>query len=604
MLPLAFLDAQFTSELYFSPIFRPGSISPPNDTSVKTSLPPATIGQSQEPKISQDHQKIWAWNQNLPEAINACAHDLISAQTNQQPDFPAICSWDGNLTYAELDNLSSCLGEYLSSRGIGPEVIVPLCFEKSLWAVVSLLAVLKAGGAFVLLDVSQPVARLESITQQTKAKFAMSSTQHNEICKTLVDDVLVVNATSISGLEFGSYCPSSPATPHNAAYIIFTSGSSGQPKGVVIEHSQLSTSSTKTGKAMDFESRPRVLQFASYAFDACILEIMTTLIFGGTVCIPSEWERNNSVADAMKNMEVTCALFTPSLLGNLNIEDVPTLKTLIIGGESIPPSMVELWAPKLRVILAYGPTECSVVCFISDASQHKPAPAEIGTSIGSRAWIVKEDNYNELAEVGSTGELLIEGPILARGYLNDVAKTAAQFIQNPAWMVQDQGIQSQCRLYRTGDLATYQDNGTVCYAGRIDGQVKIRGQRLEIGEVERQLYDSLCAIEAAEPEHCLVEAVTPAGSETSTMLVAFVCLNGLESIGNLHWDNDNDSIPMMSDSERESFSSIASNIEARMRLALPAYAVPSIYIPLRQIPLAISGKADRKRLRKRFLGCR
>jgi amino acid adenylation domain-containing protein len=434
---------------------------------MNTPLPLAPIGQTQESKISQDHQKICEWNHNLPEAINACAHDLIKTQANQQPDLPAICSWDGDLTYAELDILSSRLADYLSSRKIGPEVIVPLFFEKSLWTVVSLLAVLKAGGAFVLLDPSQPAGRLESIVRQTKAKFALSSTQHNETCNALVDEVFVVNAKSIAGLEFGLNGSFSFASPQNAAYIIFTSGSTGQPKEVVIEHSQLSTSSTKSGHSMGFESRPRVLQFASYAFDACILEIMTTLIFGGTICIPSEWERKNSVVDAMRNMAVTCALFTPSLLGNLNIENVPTLNTLILGGESIPPSLIEFWMSRLRVILAYGPTECCVVCFLSDASNHKPPPAEIGVSVGSCSWIVKEDNYNELAEIGAVGELLIEGPILARGYLNDATKTDAQFVQNPAWMSQSQirGIRSQCRLYRTGDLARYQDDGTVCYAG-------------------------------------------------------------------------------------------------------------------------------------------
>jgi amino acid adenylation domain-containing protein len=502
---------------------------------------------------------------------------------------------DGDLTYAELDALSSRLANYLASRGVGPEVNVPVCFEKSMWTVVSALAVLKAGGSFVLLDISLPVARLKSIILQTNAKFALSSAQYRDTCNTLIDEVFVVCSTSIFGPELGRHCSS--VGPHNAAYIIFTSGSTGQPKGVVIEHSQLSTSSTKSGQAMGFESRPRVLQFASYAFDACILEIMTTLIFGGTVCIPSEWERKNDLVDAMRKMEVTCALFTPSLLGNLNIENVTTLDTLILGGESIPPSLVDFWALRLRVILAYGPTECCVVCFISDASQHKPAAAEVGLPIGCRAWIVKEDNYNELAEIGSPGELLIEGPILARGYLNDVAKTNSQFIRNPTWMCRSQGGKKGARFYRTGDRARYNDNGTVCYVGRIDGQVKIRGQRLEVDEVERQLSNSFSEIGASTPEHLLVEAITPSGSNPLPILIACICCNGPESLGKVEWDDDNTPLPTTSDGEREALSSLVLKLEARLRLNLPVYAMPSFYIPLRRVPLTISGKTDRKRLR-------
>jgi non-ribosomal peptide synthetase component F len=148
------------------------------------------------------------------------------------------------------------LADYLSTRGIGPEVIVPLCFEKSLWAIVSLLAVLKAGGAFVLLDISQPVSRLESIIQQTEAKFAMSSTQYSETCQSLIDEAFVVNATIFSRLESRPKFSCSSVKPHNAAYIIFTSGSTGKPKGVVLEHLQLSTSCKKSGLTVGFKNRP------------------------------------------------------------------------------------------------------------------------------------------------------------------------------------------------------------------------------------------------------------------------------------------------------------------------------------------------------------
>jgi hypothetical protein len=300
----------------------------------------------------------------------------------------------------------------------------------------------------------------------------------------------------------------------------------------------------------------------------------------------------------MNRMGATCAFFAPSLLGNLNnVEAVTTLNTLILGGESIPPSLVEFWAPKLRLILAYGPTECCVICFTLDTSQYKPSAGDIGRAVGGRSWIVEKQDANVLAEIGEVGELLIEGPILARGYLNDLIKTDSQFIRNPAWMPADDHEQRHCRLYRTGDLVKYNKNGSVSFVGRADAQVKIRGQRLELGEVEMQLQRCASCHESGDVEHALVEVVVPAGRKSSPTLVAFLCLNSSESIGYLDWNRGDGAIPITSGVERQNFALLVAKVEGKMLLALPAYAVPTFYIPLRNIPLAISGKTDRKRLR-------
>jgi len=539
------------------------------------------------------HQQILSFKSKLPETIEVCAHHLIGTRTHQQPDSQAICSWDGNLTYAELDALSSRLANFLQIQGVGPEILVPIYSEKSLWAIVSLLAVLKAGGAFVLLDVSQPLDRLKLITGEAGATFALSSTEQYSNCKSLVERVFIVNAKSISQLEDSTAC-SSAVSPENAAYVIFTSGSSGVPKGVLIEHSQLSTSSTRHGDVMGFESRPRVFQFASYTFDACILEIMTTLIFGGTICVPSEDERRDGIADSMRRMKATCVFFTPSLLNNLDLAKVDTLSTLIVGGEAVPSSLIAFWAPKLRLILIYGPTECCVMCFVVDARPNT-RDGDLGRPVGCRAWAVKPDNYNTLAGPDEYAELLIEGPILSRGYLNDAVKTDAQFIHDLAWMPLGEGRQS--RLYRTGDLIKYKSDGTVCYQGRIDSQVKIRGQRLELGEVEKQLQRSLLEAEGMDSDHVIVDAFTPAGIQGSRMLIAFLCINGLDPNSCLQWDKYDNPLPISSRIERGRFSAIVSKVDKIMRLALPSYSIPSFYIPLSEVPLSIAGKSDRRRLR-------
>jgi acyl-CoA synthetase (AMP-forming)/AMP-acid ligase II/aryl carrier-like protein len=245
------------------------------------------------------------------------------------------------------------------------------------------------------------------------------------------------------------------------------------------------------------------------------------------------------------------------------------------------------------MILVYGPTECCVICFTADASQQDTFAGEIGRTVGARAWIVKQDNYNELAQIGETGELLIEGPLVGRGYLNDKAKTEQQFIQNPLWMV---GHQKQSRMYRTGDLAYYLDDGRVCYAGRIDNQVKIRGQRLELEEVESKLHDALAQIGKAGSKRAIVDAVIFSGL-SSKQLVAFVCPDESESIGSLDWHLDNGREINTTGTEQERFSILVSDLEEKLRLVLPIYAVPTVWIPLKSLPLTISRKADRRRLR-------
>ncbi|TVY83910.1 Nonribosomal peptide synthetase, partial [Lachnellula suecica] len=478
-----------------------------------------------------------------------------------------------------------------------PEVIVPLVFEKSKWAIVGLLGILKAGGTFLLLDPSQPIARLESIVQQTGATFALSSKTCIGTSKALVENAFIVDSETIPKLGSSQHCSS--ARSNTAAYLIFTSGSTGSPKGVIIENSQLSTTATNVGRHLGYDKHPRVFQFASYAFDACITDIFATLVYGGVLCIPSEWERNNAIIDAMRRMGVTNAKFTPSLASNLDFADVPMLDTLVLGGESAPSSLIEKWASKLRVILVYGPTECCVICFISDTSQHKPTPGEIGRPLSVAAWIVKQDDYNELANIGDIGELLVAGPVLGRGYLNDLDKTNRHFINHPAWMPLTDGpiVQTHHRMYRTGDLARYLENGSICYAGRIDNQVKIRGQRLELEEVENKLRDCLIDLNVAT-QQVVVEAVVLSGLK-SKQLVAFLCLRTPESHGFLDWETESPEGPAIrtSTTEQERFSAMVLNIESTMRTLLPNFAIPSIWVPLLSVPFAVSRKVDRKRLR-------
>ncbi|GFG01217.1 nonribosomal peptide synthetase 1 [Aspergillus udagawae] len=550
-------------------------------------------------RASSMFQESLDWNQKVPPAADTHVHCLIEAQATQHPELQAVCSWDGSLTYDELDKYSSQLASHLSVfHGVGPDVIVPLCFEKSVWTIVGLFAVLKAGGAFLLLDVSQPAGRLETIVRQTGATVGLSSTKCVNISEALVEETVVCDGNTLSALtkehvhKAKTECSCEDLS--NPAYLIFTSGSTGTPKGVVIEHSQLATTSTVTGRLLGYGHRSRVFQFASYAFDACITDIFATLAHGGTICIPSEWDRNNAIVESMNRMRVNNAKFTPSLAGTIAIETVPTLRTLVLGGEACPISFVEKWSAILQLILVYGPAECCVICFTTDASQRKTVPAEIGRPVGSRAWIVRQDDSNELADVGEVGELFIEGPLVGRGYLNRPAETKDKFICSPGWMPTHL-MNPQSRFYRTGDLAKCLKDGTVVYVGRIDNQVKIRGQRLELEEVEKNAHDCLVSIQDVESKRIVVEAIA-SSNLISKQLVAFVQSTG--SFGFLDWETP-ECLPAICTSSftQQQFAAAVHKIESAMKQVLPVYAIPSIWIPVRTLPLSASRKVDRKRVR-------
>jgi len=442
---------------------------------------------SPDDRMNEKIEEIWNWNSTVPPAVERCIHELFIEQANARPDAPAICAWDGELTYGELDELSTKLAGHLVHLGVKAEDIVPLCFEKSMWTVVAMLAVLKAGGAFAPLDPEHPRSRQEDILQQTKARVVLTSAQHSTLYSDRI--VVVVSEASIQDLPSTANSARSAAGSSQAAYVIFTSGSTGVPKGVVLEHRAASTSCLGHGKAFRFSSHTRALQFATYTFDACITEILTTLLYGGCVCIPSEGSRRNELAQVISHMNVNWALLTPSVVRLLDPSTVPSLKVLVLGGEQISATVWERWEGQgVHTMNAYGPAECCVTCCVFSDTQGF-ASGLIGKAVASVSWVVDPDNHDKLAPFGSTGELLVEGPILARGYLSDANKTAASFIHDPAWLLQgsDRHAGRRGRLYKTGDLVRYESDGNLVYVGRKDGQVKIRGQRVELGEIESVL---------------------------------------------------------------------------------------------------------------------
>lgn len=545
-----------------------------------------------------DMLRLEGWNSMVPKRLNRCVHELIVEQCRSQPDALAVCAWDGNFTYAELDALSSVLSAHLSKRGVGPEVLVPLYFEKSRWTTVAMVGVMKAGGAFVLLDPSHPQARLETICRMVAAQVVVSSAMNHMRAAALAAVVVLVGDNEMAWRSPVRSWAGSLVTPDNALYVVFTSGSTGTPKGAIISHAAFATSAMAQIPRYHLTRQSRVLQFSSYAFDASILEIITTLVIGGCICVPSDAARRDNIAGAAHELRITVAQLTPSTTRLLRPADLPTMQTLVLVGEPIAQKDIQQWCGHVQLVNAYGPAECSIVASVHPTLSAVSDAGNIGWASGCVCWVVDRADHERLLPIGAVGELLIEGPTVARGYLNDPERTAAAFIELPTWLRQFR--QDYCdlgggRLYKTGDLVQYAADGSLRFVGRKDTQVKLRGQRIELGEVEHHTRRSFPGA-----RDVVAEVVTAADSGRAPMLVAFVWVDN-QTLEDSEGDGrsvDDEAADILA-APTDGFRAAIPTTKTTLHDAIPAYMVPAVFLPLRGVPLSATGKTDRRRLRDR-----
>lgn len=554
------------------------------------SMPDAVIEDCIRPTAS-DLDAIWSWNHLLPPSYNFCMHEMVSEQAQKYPEKVAISSWDGSLTYAQIDQYSTFVACSLKDMGVKLYDILPVCFEKSRWTIVAVLAVMKAGGTLALMDPTLPLARLQNMAEQVGAKTMVASRMQHELSTSIVpsERLIVIEADTFINFSISQVVQKLPAVPSSALmYIIFTSGSTGTPKGVKISHETYTSSAIPRAKAVGYTENSRVLDFASYAFDVSIDSMLLTLGNGGCLCIPSDEDRLNDINGVIRRMQINYAGITPSVARILDQDVIASLEGLGLGGEAASARDVTRWGQDTRIIIGYGPCECTIGCTVNSDTATGRDYISIGEGNGAAIWVVNPDDHETLMPVGAVGELLVEGPIVGQGYLNDPEKTAASFIHDPKWLISGhKGYPGrQGRLYKTGDLGKYDPDGSggIVFAGRKDTQVKLRGQRVELGEIESQLTAIL-----PPDTNVIAEVIVPQVSGGQPTLVAFVAPQSTK--GHAHAD-----ITLAQPSVE--LRTALSKADVDLAKVLPRYMVPTAYIPVNNIPVLISGKTDRKRLRQ------
>jgi amino acid adenylation domain-containing protein len=488
-----------------------------------------------------------------------CVHHLFEEQARRRPDAVAVHSGDRQVTYAGLNRRANRLADRLRNLGVGPDVLVGVFMERSPEVVVAVLAVLKAGGAYLPLDPAYPPERLALVLEHPQLSLLLAQGHLAARLPAGRARVLTLDDTAAAPAGGGGRDPASGVTPDNLAYAITTSGSTGRPKAVLLQHRGLVNAVWHSARACGIDGSARVFQFASPSFDVSVWEIFTALTAGAALCLVDleEGFSEEGLLRQLRQREVTVAFLMGAVLSRLPAADLPALATVVTGGEGFSGEMVKRWAVGRRFTYAYGPTEATILQSYHECRADDPGePASIGRPMENLAFYLL-DRFGQPVPAGVVGELSIGGVGLARGYLNQPDLTAERFLPDPF------GAEPGGRLYRSGDLARRRPDDQLDFLGRVDFQVKLRGFRIDLQEVEAALLRHPAVRAAA----VLVREDTPGDRRLVAYLVA------------------------------APGAALAPG-ELRRLLAgrLPRHVVPSAFVPLDALPLTPNGKVDRRAL--------
>ncbi|MCU0643018.1 MAG: amino acid adenylation domain-containing protein [bacterium] len=516
---------------------------------------------SQVPILSDQERKqvLVDWNATakiFPE--QKCIHELFEELIPTVADFPAVVFEGQQLSYRELNERSNQFAHYLQKRGVTPDTIVGICLERSFEMIVSMLAVLKAGGAFLPLDSAYPCERLSFMLEDSHASIVITTQKSDLNCSQIkVPTICLDSEWDVIAQETRSN-PVSGVNRDNLSYIIYTSGSTGKPKGTMLNHLGLCNLSVAQHQAFDIKIGTRILQFSSPSFDASVWEVVMALVNGATLYLATleNLAPGKSLMTTLRDNKINVVTLPPSVLAVLPVESLPDLQVLITAGEKCSKDLVSRWRAIPRIFNAYGPTETTVCASMFEVPDNNDESPPIGRPVQNFQLYILDENLAPVP-IGVTGELCISGVGLARGYLNRPDLTANKFIPNPYSSIAGD------RLYRTGDRARYLPDGNIDFLGRIDQQVKVRGFRIELGEIEAAL--------SGHPDvfNAVVQAYD--AKEGNAQLVAYIIAKAGRNLN-------------------------IEDLRNFLKARLPNFMIPSLYLEMKEFPLTPSGKVNRKAL--------
>ncbi|MGP3977015.1 amino acid adenylation domain-containing protein, partial [Streptomyces sp. 8N114] len=520
--------------------------------------PELRLGRVQLLDADEEHELLVERNDtHRPDITPTRLPDLFQEQVDRTPHATALEHAGTHLTYAELNTRANQLAHHLVALGVGPERVVALVLPRSVDMVVAILAVLKAGGAYLPIDPAYPADRIRFILEDAHPAVVIGAdTSADHVVPEgtpvlLLDDAelrrqLVVTSSD----DLTDTDRRASLRPESPAYVIYTSGSTGTPKGVVVPHAAMANLAEVQRQRLDAGVGSRVLQLASPGFDVMVMELLMALMTGGALVVPGTGKLVGAeLAAVLAEERISHAVVSPTVLSSIpRQEDFPALRVLITGIEPCPGELVDRWSGGRLMVNAYGPTEATVYLTMTEKLSGSAVPP-IGRPLSNMNVYVLDGRLG-VVPAGVVGELYVAGVGLARGYWGRAGLSAERFVADPFG-------RAGSRMYRTGDLVRWNRDGVLEFVGRADDQVKVRGFRIEPGEIENALTGHAAVSEAA----VVVREDLPGGRG----LVAYVVGSGV--------------------GERE--------VREFVRARLPEFMVPSAVVELDRLPVTVNGKLDR-----------